>query len=80
MSDSDQYSDWPGGELPAEPPVPYPGVHYHWDALHARPRIDDTAWVAPGAVVMGRVRMKARSSVWYNCVLRGDCELIELGE
>ena len=77
---SNDYSHWPPGELPPEPTVPYPDVHYHWDALHATPQIDESAWVAPGAVVTGRVRMKARSSVWYNCVLRGDCEMIELGE
>lgn len=80
MPETNDYPDWPVGELPPEPVVPYPDVHSHWDALHAVPRIDDTAWVAPGAVVSGRVRMKARSSVWYGCVLRGDGECIELGE
>ncbi len=80
MTESNVYPDWPDGELPPEPELPYPDVHAHWDALHALPRIDETAWVAPGAVVTGRVRMKARSSVWYNCVLRGDNEFIELGE
>jgi carbonic anhydrase/acetyltransferase-like protein (isoleucine patch superfamily) len=29
--------------------------------------------------VLGRVRLAARSSVWYNCVLRGDEEYIEVG-
>ncbi|TWU09194.1 2,3,4,5-tetrahydropyridine-2,6-dicarboxylate N-acetyltransferase [Symmachiella macrocystis] len=80
MSTPQSDADWPSGPLPPEPPIPFPDVHYHWDALHAAPRIDETAWIAPGAVVMGRVRMKARSSVWYNCVLRGDNEYIELGE
>ncbi len=38
------------------------------------------AWVAPNASVIGRVRMLARSSVWFAAVLRGDNELITLGE
>jgi carbonic anhydrase/acetyltransferase-like protein (isoleucine patch superfamily) len=36
--------------------------------------------VAPGAVVLGRVRILARASVWYGCVLRGDEEYIDVGE
>lgn len=41
---------------------------------------DPTAWVAPGAVVVGDVRLGARASVWYGCVLRGDIEPIRIGE
>lgn len=37
-------------------------------------------YVAPGAQVMGKVILKDRSSVWFNAVLRGDCDLIEIGE
>jgi len=48
--------------------------------LWTDPVIDPTAWVAPGAVVLGRVRLQARSSVWYGCVLRGDGEYIDVGE
>lgn len=45
------------------------------------PQIDETAWVAPGAVVVGNVRMQANSSVWYNAVLRSDYpEPITVGE
>jgi carbonic anhydrase/acetyltransferase-like protein (isoleucine patch superfamily) len=46
----------------------------------AAPTIDPEAWVAPGAVVLGRVRLAARASVWFNAVLRGDNEEIALGE
>ncbi|HEY3323401.1 MAG TPA: gamma carbonic anhydrase family protein [Planctomycetota bacterium] len=60
--------------------LPYPSVHVHLDAICARPVIDPTAWVAPTAVVNGRVTLKAHSSVWYGCVLRGDTEIIEVGE
>lgn len=66
--------------LPDAPSVPYPEEHWDWRALHARPIIDPSAWVAPNAVVLGRVRLKARSSVWFGCILRGDQEWIEVGE
>ncbi|GGQ13022.1 carbonic anhydrase/acetyltransferase-like protein (isoleucine patch superfamily) [Actinomadura coerulea] len=45
-----------------------------------RPKIDPTAWVAPGAVVVGRVTLGRASSVWYGSVLRGDDEEIVVGE
>jgi carbonic anhydrase/acetyltransferase-like protein (isoleucine patch superfamily) len=45
-----------------------------------RPQLAGTAFVAPGAVVVGRVRIGARSSVWYGSVLRGDDEEIVVGE
>lgn len=38
-----------------------------------------TAYVAPGAVVLGAVTLEAESSVWFNAVLRGDSEAIHLG-
>ena len=73
---------WPllTGQLAAPPAVPYPDEHWDWRAINGRPLIDPSAWVAPNAVVVGRVRLKARSSVWYGCVLRGDQEWIEVGE
>src|SRR5215813_937935 len=37
-------------------------------------------YVAETAVLIGRVRLKAESSVWFGAVLRGDNEWIELGE
>lgn len=36
-------------------------------------------WIAPGARVIGRVRLGAGASVWFNAVLRGDSEPIEVG-
>jgi carbonic anhydrase/acetyltransferase-like protein (isoleucine patch superfamily) len=46
----------------------------------ARPEIDADAWVAPGAVIIGAVRLLARSSVWFGSVVRADGDRIELGE
>jgi len=43
------------------------------------PEIAASAWVAPGAHVMGRVVLEAESSVWFGAVLRGDNEEIRLG-
>ncbi len=44
------------------------------------PEIHPEAWIAPGAHVMGRVRIRAGASVWFGAVLRGDNEWITLGE
>ena len=41
---------------------------------------DGRYWIAPTAVVMGRVRLMKNASVWFGAVLRGDNEWIELGE
>lgn len=44
------------------------------------PVIHPTAFVAPGADVIGRVRLAKDSSIWFGCVLRGDVDRIEIGE
>ena len=43
------------------------------------PDIDATAWVAPGAHLIGRVVLEAGANVWFGAVLRGDNEEIRLG-
>lgn len=43
-------------------------------------KLDPSAFIAPGAVVLGDVTLGARSSVWYGCVLRADMAAIEVGE
>jgi carbonic anhydrase/acetyltransferase-like protein (isoleucine patch superfamily) len=43
------------------------------------PDLAPDAWVAPGADVIGRVRLAAQSSVWFGAVLRGDNEPIAIG-
>jgi carbonic anhydrase/acetyltransferase-like protein (isoleucine patch superfamily) len=40
----------------------------------------DSYWIAPGAVVIGRVVLKKNASVWFGAVLRGDNEPIVVGE
>lgn len=43
-------------------------------------RIDPSAFIAPGAVVLGDVTLGPRASVWYTAVLRGDTAPIVVGE
>ncbi len=43
------------------------------------PEIDATAYVAPDAVVIGRVKIGPESSVWPGAVLRGDHGYITVG-
>ena len=50
---------------------PYRGKH---------PSIHPSAFIAPGADVIGRVRIAKDASVWFGCVLRGDVNRIEIGE
>ena len=37
-------------------------------------------WIAPNAEVMGNVKLQKNASVWFGAVLRGDNELITIGE
>ncbi len=41
---------------------------------------DGAWWVAPGAILIGRIVLKKNASVWFNAVLRGDNEPITIGE
>lgn len=43
------------------------------------PEIHESAWVAPGATLVGAVRLAAESSVWFGAVLRADGDSIEIG-
>lgn len=45
-----------------------------------RPRLHESVWVAPGAVVVGDVEIGRDSSVFYGAVLRGDVHHVRIGE
>jgi len=45
----------------------------------ASPQLADSAYIAPEAVLIGRVELGAEVSVWPGCVLRGDVCLIRIG-
>ncbi|RFU22932.1 gamma carbonic anhydrase family protein [Geodermatophilus marinus] len=55
------------------------GDNYIAELHFGAPKIDDEAFVAPTAVVVGAVTMEARSSIWYGAVARADEEVIVLG-
>ena len=42
-------------------------------------QIDASAWIADTATIIGNVRLGGNASVWWNAVLRGDNDLIEIG-
>ena len=44
------------------------------------PQLADDVFMAPGARVIGQVTIGAASSIWFNCVLRGDVGRITVGE
>ena len=60
-----------------------PAAHFPWATIlefeGKTPRIDETAFVAPGARIIGDVTIGPQASVWYNCVLRGDIHAIVVG-
>jgi len=43
------------------------------------PDVHPDAWIAPGAVLAGQVRIGAGTGVWYTCVLRADLAPITVG-
>lgn len=47
---------------------------------NARVETHPDSWIAPDASVIGKVRLDAGASVWFGAVLRGDNELIHIGE
>ncbi len=51
--------------------IPYQGIS---------PDIADDVFVAPNATIIGKVKIGAGSSIWFNTVLRGDVEAIYVGE
>lgn len=66
MSRNDFAQRFPGAII-----LPYQGV---W------PTIADSAFVAPGAVVIGNVSVGEESSIWFHTVVRGDIAPITIGD
>ena len=57
-------------------PTGHPGIAAR---LKKGPTIHSSAWVVPGATVLGDVILGEESSVWYGAVLRGDINRIIIG-
>lgn len=47
--------------------------------LGTAPKLEQAAFIAPDAVVLGDVELGEQSSVWYQCVLRADINFIRIG-
>ena len=45
-----------------------------------RPQLHSSAYVAPGADIIGKVKLGKDASVWFGCVVRGDVNRIAIGE
>jgi len=41
------------------------------------PRTENN-WIAPSATIIGEVQLKRFASVWYNAVIRGDINKVEI--
>jgi len=63
--------EWRGGIAGGTGPV------YALDGVI--PRIAPDAWIAPTAAVIGDVEIGSRSSVWFQCLIRGDTNRIRIG-
>lgn len=44
-----------------------------------KPEISADCWIAPDAVLIGKVRLLQGASIWFGAVLRGDNEWITIG-
>ena len=44
-----------------------------------KPKISKNVFVAPGSYVIGDVKIGSKSNIWFNTVIRGDVEKIEIG-
>jgi len=49
-------------------------------AIHGTPRVSASAFLAPGARVIGNVELGDNVGIWFNAVLRGDSDAIVIGE
>ncbi len=59
-----------GGALPGPILMPWQGV---WPTIH------DSAFIAPGAVIIGDVVIGPEASIWFGVVIRGDVHEIRIG-
>lgn len=48
--------------------------------LDKKPQVDASVFVAPGAYIIGDVKIGEQSTIWFNAVLRGDEDAITIGK
>ncbi len=44
------------------------------------PKIDESAFIAPNAIISGDTIIGKNSSIWYGCVVRGDVSYVRIGD
>lgn len=44
------------------------------------PEIDPSAYITDNASIIGKVKIDAKANIWFGAVIRGDNELIHIGE
>lgn len=44
------------------------------------PEIDSSAYIAESASIIGKVKIEANASIWFDVTIRGDNEFISVGE
>lgn len=52
---------------------------YQLDGVQPLLPPDGACWIAPDAVLIGKVRLQPDASIWFGAVLRGDNEEIHIG-
>ena len=45
-----------------------------------KPEVHESVFLAPTATIIGKVKIEANSSIWFQAVLRGDINSISIGE
>jgi carbonic anhydrase/acetyltransferase-like protein (isoleucine patch superfamily) len=53
---------------------------YSLDDVSPQLPADGDFWIAPDAVLIGKVRLEKGASIWFGAVLRGDNDWITIGE
>ncbi|WCL50617.1 gamma carbonic anhydrase family protein [Leptospira sp. GIMC2001] len=51
-----------------------------YDFLGKTPSISTSAFIAPSAEVIGDVTIGENSSIWFQCLIRGDVNYIKIGD
>ena len=57
--------------------LPYKG---EYNPVGVSPTIHPEAFIAPGAVVVGDVHIGKHTGIWFGCAMRGDVNIIRIGE
>jgi carbonic anhydrase/acetyltransferase-like protein (isoleucine patch superfamily) len=52
---------------------------YELDGVSPEIEDEESCWIAPDAVLAGKVRLGKGASIWFGAVLRGDNETISIG-